>query len=238
MKITCAHGTAKQFEEAVRNRISELGGEVDEINSATDANDNERYIHTLIGDIDNELTDIVDSVTFDTDENNLIVTTAVDENVHEYSIPLKDLTMDFKSMDKDVNYVCNYIKRDINACSNIEGAEDFDDTDEYEDFQTFDYHTLIPAVTEKLKSVGVDVDSPEADDYIDEQAFLIGESDEKDVEYWWQETQSDPMFMDVIDELPHVEDEGDKDSTCDRCGRPLNEMGTCPVCDEGEEDYD
>ena len=25
---------------------------------------------------------------------------------------------------------------------------------------------------------------------------------------------------------------------CDRCDRPLNETGTCPVCDEGEEDYD
>jgi len=25
--------------------------------------------------------------------------------------------------------------------------------------------------------------------------------------------------------------------SCDRCGVLLNEIGTCPVCDEGEEDY-
>ena len=35
MKITCAHGTAKQFEEAVKNRIEELGGNAETITSAT-----------------------------------------------------------------------------------------------------------------------------------------------------------------------------------------------------------
>lgn len=25
--------------------------------------------------------------------------------------------------------------------------------------------------------------------------------------------------------------------TCDFCGTPLDESGSCPVCDQGEEDY-
>lgn len=228
MKITCAHGTVQQFEDAIKNRIGELGGDADTITSATDDTDSERYIHNLIGQVDNELGDLFDSVTFDTNDDSVIVTTINGESVHEYNIPKSDLNMKFDDIDSDCSYICDHIKNDIDACSNITSAEDDFDAD------IFDYHTLIPAIKEKLESVGVDVESPEADDYIDEQAFMIAESDEKDVDYWWEETQSDPMFMDVVDELPHIDT---IDSNCEICGRPLNEMGTCPVCDDGEEDY-
>lgn len=40
-------------------------------------------------------------------------------------------------------------------------------------------------------------------------------------------------FDDYVDSHPTSE----KRCVCDKCGTPLNDGGTCPVCDDGEEDY-
>lgn len=165
-----AERTPKQFEEAVRNRT------------------NQRYMHTLIRGIDSGIADSVDSVTFDTDENNLIVITTVGENVHEYSIPLTDLTMNFKSIDKDVDYVCNYIKRDINACSNIAmlhpatdkfgqvtGSEDYEDHEDYYDYPKYSKTLYLPSIRQgKVKlTIGTFTDPRYDDDNIFEILAIV-----------------------------------------------------------------
>ena len=63
----------------------------------------------------------------------------------------------------------------------------------------------IAQIKNKLASVGVDVNSPEAEDYAEAAAELVSGDDNHDVDYWWQETQSDPTFMDEVDALPHID---------------------------------
>lgn len=119
MKKNRVHGTPEQFEAALKNRIGELGGDTD-IASASeiDSDSQERYIHTLIGDIDSELGDKVDSITFDTDKNNLIVTVSHSDVVREYTVPFEDLKFDWSNMETDVSYVVNEISSDLDMSSN------------------------------------------------------------------------------------------------------------------------
>lgn len=63
----------------------------------------------------------------------------------------------------------------------------------------------IAQIKNKLASVGVDVNSPEAEDYAESAAELVAGDDNHDVDYWWQETQADPTFMDEVDALPHID---------------------------------
>ena len=67
-----------------------------------------------------------------------------------------------------------------------------------------DYVNYISAVLEKLESVGCDVHDGEVIDYAESAAELIANDDDHDVERWWRDTQSDSMFMDEIDALPHI----------------------------------
>ena len=63
----------------------------------------------------------------------------------------------------------------------------------------------IAQIKNKLASAGVDVNSPEAEEYAEAAAELIAADDNHDVDYWWQETQADSMFMYEIDALPHID---------------------------------
>lgn len=63
----------------------------------------------------------------------------------------------------------------------------------------------IAQIKNKLASVGVDVNSPEAEEYAEAVAELVAGDDNHDVDYWWQETQADPTFMDEVDALPHID---------------------------------
>ena len=50
----------------------------------------------------------------------------------------------------------------------------------------------------------------------------------------------DPECLEVVDNDDYFDDYVDLHSDhelCDKCGTPLNDGGTCPVCDDGEEDY-
>lgn len=62
----------------------------------------------------------------------------------------------------------------------------------------------IAQIKNKLASVGVDVNSPEAEDYAEAAAELVAGDDNHDVDDWWQETTADSMFMYEIDALPHI----------------------------------
>lgn len=217
MKKNRVHGTPEQFEAALKNKIQELGGSIqDDVTSAVEIDDDkERYIHTLIGDIQSELQSEVNSITFDTDDDSLIITVVYkDSAVREFHVPFSDLHYDFDEMDADVSYVINAVLYDLDTYDeefNREYVDDVisestkvqssDDAD-YNDY--VDYTQFIEPVKRKLASVGVDVNSPEADDYADAAAELIAQDDDHDVEYWWKETKSDPMYMDEVDALPHV----------------------------------
>lgn len=42
---------------------------------------------------------------------------------------------------------------------------------------------------------------------------------------------------DYLDDYVDLHSGHELRDTCDKCGKPLNDGGTCPVCDDGEEDY-
>ena len=109
------HGTPEQFEDALKNKIQELGGSVQEdVTSAAKIDNNkERYIHTLIGDIQSELQSEVNSITFDTDDDGLIINIVYkDSAVREFHVPFSDLHYDFDEIDADVSYVINALLYD------------------------------------------------------------------------------------------------------------------------------
>lgn len=122
MKKNRVHGSPEQFEAALKNRIQELGGSIpDDVTSAIEIDDNkDRYIHTLIGDIQAELRSEVDSIKFDTDDDNLIITVVYqDSAVREFHVPFSDLHYDFDEMDADVSYVVNAVLYDIDTYDEI-----------------------------------------------------------------------------------------------------------------------
>lgn len=52
----------------------------------------------------------------------------------------------------------------------------------------------------------------------------------------WQRIQEDEQYKDI--ELEYAElTTATKRETCDNCGTELTDGGYCPVCDDGEEDY-
>lgn len=209
MKKNRVHGTPEQFEAALKNKIQELGGSIqDDVTSAVEIDDDkERYIHTLIGDIQSEFKGTVDSMKFDTTDDSLIITAVLGNEVKEFSVPYSDLKFDWNNIDEDTQYISNEIDEEFNreyvddVISESTKVQSSDDID-YNDY--VDYTQFIEPVKRKLASVGVDVNSPEADDYADAAAELIAQDDDHDVEYWWKETKSDPMYMDEVDALPHV----------------------------------
>lgn len=83
-----------------------------------DYNEVERYIHTLIGDLDSALSEEgFNNTVFDTDDHNLYVT--VYDTSEQYDVPFDDLTFDWDSIEKDVKYILDAIKGEVDT--------DFDD---------------------------------------------------------------------------------------------------------------
>ena len=123
-------GSPEAFMKQVEDRIEELS-EVDscetvetEVEGATNTVDipvgyetveadeedidyTERYVHILIGDVQEELMTEVDSlnrVEFDDNEISFVVTH--DGELTEYHVPFSDLSQDFDKIDEDVAYIC------------------------------------------------------------------------------------------------------------------------------------
>ena len=97
---------------------------VNTIESAADTDlKEERYIHSLIGELETRLEEalsedtdvVVDSVLFAEDSHNLYVTVAYDGNAHEYIVPYADLKFDWDDMQSDISYVINAIVSDVSA---------------------------------------------------------------------------------------------------------------------------
>lgn len=83
------------------------------IMSADDATDDERYLHTLIGDIQSEIEHEVESIQFDQDDSNLYMTVVYMDTVKEYKIPFDDLSFEFDTIESDVEYVANTVRSDL-----------------------------------------------------------------------------------------------------------------------------
>lgn len=137
-----SRGTSDQMLAAFENRIAELQGDVtDDINSSdaitaayrddvieddvlgastdryieveNDPTYTSRYLDTLIGHVDNELTESnhFDSWTWEHDaqEGKLVLITIIGDNVSEYSIPLDDLSNSYDGIDQDVQYILSAV---------------------------------------------------------------------------------------------------------------------------------
>ena len=83
------------------------------IMSADDATDDDRYLHTLIGDIQSEIEHEVESIQFDQDDSNLYMTVVYMDMVKEYKIPFDDLSFEFDDIESDVEYVANTVRSDL-----------------------------------------------------------------------------------------------------------------------------
>lgn len=125
MKNKYSKGTVEQMMAAIDRRITELGGSAAEepVSSAInidEANFDERYIHTLIGDLDSELGEYFDSLTFATTNDALIVTTVDAEDIHDFTVPYADLKFAYDKIDDDIEYICDEIREatDISAATN------------------------------------------------------------------------------------------------------------------------
>lgn len=83
------------------------------IMSADDATDDDRYLHTLIGDIQSEIEHEVETIEFDQDDSNLYMTVVYMDMVKEYKIPFDDLSFEFDNIESDVEYVANTVRSDL-----------------------------------------------------------------------------------------------------------------------------
>lgn len=84
------------------------------INAATDV-DTERYLHSLIGDVESALANEVDSVNFEQDNNNLYVTITYMSVTQEYAFGFSELTMLWDSIDEDTSYIVNTILQGLDT---------------------------------------------------------------------------------------------------------------------------
>lgn len=213
MKIS-KKGSAEDFKRALEEKIAQLEGT--DVNSATntsniiasDSTANERFIHNLIGDIEEELDREIDSISFDQDDENLYVTVTYMGHVKEYKVPFSDLTMNFDTIEQDSSYIVNTVLMDLDNVDD-EGFHDYNEVNGSTNDSSYeknddpqDFVNYVDAVLKKLKSVGCDIDDEEVIHYAEAAAELIAYDDNHDVEDWWRETKRN--FMDEIEELPHV----------------------------------
>lgn len=118
------HGTPEQFEAALKHKIQELGGNIqDDVTSTVAIDDNkERYIHTLIGDIQSEFKSTVDSMKFDTTDDSLIIKAVLGNIVKEFTVPYSDLKFDWDDIDDDTDYIIDEIDEEFNSAESIQAA--------------------------------------------------------------------------------------------------------------------
>lgn len=113
------------LEDTTRQMTLIEGDEV--VSAARDDDDtyDDRFIHTLMGDIESEVSGEVDGLTFDTLENALNVTVVHGGEVTQFTVPHEDLSFDFDKISDDVAYVVDTIRESLDSFS---AADDVADT--------------------------------------------------------------------------------------------------------------
>lgn len=142
------HGTPEQFEAALENRIAQLTN--NSVNSSsiksassyeTDEQYQERYIHSLIGDIDSKISKLVDSIQFEYNDNDIIITVGIDGTVKEYTVPYSDLKFDWDYIDDDVSYIIDEIRYDLDTYDEID--EEFNSAESIQAATFKDYNGIM-----------------------------------------------------------------------------------------------
>lgn len=203
------HGTLNQFIDSVKSKIDELStpNEITTAINATDVYDEgddgsidvdddsynyeKDYVKSLMIDIESNLYPYADSVNYQIHDSDVAIVVVSDKGIREYIVPFDDLTMDPEDHGPDVDYITNFIDRDLNIS----------DENEYEGYTPDDWK---PLIIEKLESEHVDVTTPEAEDYIDQAAEWIQDDDDHDVNYWWNEVMSNDNWRQEVNDLPHI----------------------------------
>lgn len=155
-------GTPDQFLAALDTKISQLQGDVaaastsaegvdtvtrDVIEAGSDV-DLERYIHTLIGDVEDALQSVegVEGAAIQINEDSLTISVTFNTDnkgarVVEYEVPFEDLKFDWSAISEDVEQILEHVQKDayIEECDRITAAYEVDDVDAYEDSSLWKY---------------------------------------------------------------------------------------------------
>ncbi len=81
--------------------------------SASDDLDTDRYIHSLIGEVESKLVNEVDGIKWDQDDENLYMTITYGDVIIEEEIPFEDLDMIFANLEDDAAYIVNTVLYDL-----------------------------------------------------------------------------------------------------------------------------
>lgn len=160
-------------------------------NSDKDNHYEKEYVESLMVDVESELYPYTDSINYQVNDKDVTIVVVSDKGIREYTVPFDDLKMDPENHGPDVDYIINFIDRDL----------DLSRDNDYEGYNPDDWK---PAIIKKLESEGVDTSTPEAEDYIDQAAEMIQNDDDHDVDYWWNEVMSNDEWRQEINDLPHL----------------------------------
>lgn len=139
-----SHGTADQMLAAFEQRIAILENQPDSVDSATSlkagsgkmlkqlyASASITYIPELTDAVNDELEDldIFDSWNWNRDQKALVLTTVSGSDVHEYTIPYKDLNLDSSKIDEDVEYIMQAVtaqddQSDVASATTVQGSSE------------------------------------------------------------------------------------------------------------------
>ena len=111
--VVDAYGSFDEWLKDTKKFLEPVNAASDDAAENVSDDEKDRYIHTLMGDLDSELIDEVDNMDWSTDDSNIIITVSVQEDVHEYTVPFSDLKFDWDSMTDDVDYILDEISADI-----------------------------------------------------------------------------------------------------------------------------
>lgn len=108
-------GTSEEMLDAMKDRLEELSGDVESsscdvseksevLGSVLDMEEDERdrYLHNLIGTVEDQLPEYVESIIWDNDDTNLYMTVTSEDEVSEFEVPFEDLT---QVEDEDARYI-------------------------------------------------------------------------------------------------------------------------------------
>lgn len=100
-------GSPEQFKDCVEDRIKELGGQVQSCSHIKASIDDDptfedRYLHDLMRDIQNDLSINFEGLEFDTTDSELVIKATRGGEVTEITVPYEDLSFDFDDIETDV----------------------------------------------------------------------------------------------------------------------------------------
>lgn len=105
-------------ESAANEKYDEVTYDVVEA-STDDDNYQADYVDRLEQDLDtwsqeDKFSDVIESINYEDDANNLYMTVTADKQVNTYTIPFEDLSFDYDNISKDKDYILESVIADLN----------------------------------------------------------------------------------------------------------------------------